>query len=148
MAPRAKTASEKPANERPQNKHLQKGSKKGERKGGRAPGTPNKVTVEFRQTVRQLLEDNSANVGKWLSQVANGVPVLGEDGKPIPGKWVVEPDPDKALQRLTGLAEYSAPKLARTEVVGDPDAPVTVATARQLTDADLIAMINKLGAKK
>lgn len=125
--------------------NLKKGHAPGVRVGGRQKGTPNKATVEFRQTVRQLLEDNSANVGKWLSQVANGVPVLDESGKPIPGKWVVEPDPDKALQRLTGLAEYSAPKLARTEVVGDPDAPVTVANARQLTDADLIAMINKLG---
>ena len=115
---------------------------------GRTAGTPNRATVEFRQTVRQLLEDNSANVGKWLSQVANGVPVLGEDGKPIPGKWVVEPDPDKALQRLTGLAEYSAPKLARTELVSDPDNPLIPPNPRQLTDADLIAMINKLGEKR
>lgn len=143
MAPRASKPDVKP--ERPQNKNLQKGSKKGERKGGRKPGTPNKATVEFRQTVRELLENNSSNVGKWLDQVANGVPARdAATGDVIPGKWIVEPDPDKALQRLTGLAEYAAPKLARTEVVGDPDAPVAV-KAQHMTDEALMQMIARLG---
>lgn len=65
--------------------------------GGRQPGTPNKVTREFRETVARLLEDNAENVAKWLSRVAAD-------------------DPDKALQRLAQLAEYAAPKLSRSEV--------------------------------
>jgi hypothetical protein len=80
-------------------KGLRGGSKPGERRGGRKPGVPNKVTTEFRETVRQLLEDNAANVQVWLAQVA-------------------AEDPDKALQRLAQLAEFAAPKLSRAEVTG------------------------------
>lgn len=78
---------------------------------GRPKGMPNKVTIEFRDTVRALLESNSENVALWLSQVANGV---GDK----------EPAPEKALDLLAKLAEYAAPKLARTEHVGDAEKPV------------------------
>ena len=37
---------------------------------GRPKGIPNKVTTEFRETVRKLLDDNADNVGRWLQQVA------------------------------------------------------------------------------
>lgn len=77
---------------------------------GRPKGVPNKVTTEFRDTVRVLLEKNTENVGIWLGMVANG---YGSK----------EGDPAKALDLLAKLAEYAAPKLARTEVAGDPDAP-------------------------
>lgn len=79
---------------------------------GRPAGTPNKATRAFRETVNALLEQNSENVAVWLSQVANGV-----GGK--------EPAPEKALDLLAKLAEYAAPKLARTEVVGDAEKPLT-----------------------
>lgn len=118
------------------------GSKPGERRGGRKPGVPNKATTTFRQTVTSLLEKNSANVEKWLDQVANGVPHLDpESGKPIPGKWLVEPDPAKALDQLGKLAEFAAPKLNRTEVVGDPDAPIVM---RETSDAELERIIQSL----
>lgn len=52
-----------------------------------------------------LLEQNSSNVGIWLEQVANG---HGE----------VKPAPEKALDLLAKLAEFAAPKLARTEHTG------------------------------
>lgn len=64
---------------------------------GRPPGSPNKATREFRETVTRLLESNAENVAKWLEQVAAD-------------------DPDKALQRLAQLAEFAAPKLSRTEM--------------------------------
>lgn len=82
-------------------------TRKREKTGGRSKGTPNKVTQEFRETVRRLLEDNSENIGRWLSQVAEGDG--SENGKP---------NPAKALDIITGLAEFAAPKLARTEVTG------------------------------
>jgi hypothetical protein len=63
--------------------------------------------------VRKLLEDNAANVGRWLTLVAEGD---GTDG----GK----PDPAKALDLLSKLAEFAAPKLNRTEHAGDPNAPL------------------------
>jgi hypothetical protein len=74
---------------------------------GRKTGIPNKVTTEFRETVQRLLDDNRDNVGRWLTLVAEG------DGTDS-GK----PDPGKALDMLAKLAEYAAPKLARTEHTG------------------------------
>lgn len=81
--------------------------------GGRAAGTPNKVSREFRDTVRQLLEDNAENVSLWLTQVA-------------------ATDPDKALDKLAKLAEYAAPKLSRAVIEGDPDNPLQVVTKVKL----------------
>jgi hypothetical protein len=80
---------------------------------GRPKGAINKVTREFRETVRQLLENNSENVGRWLLLVADG------DGTDH-GK----PDPGKALDLLAKLAEFAAPKLGRVEHVGDGGGPV------------------------
>lgn len=74
-----------------------RGSRPGERRGGRKPGVPNRATTAFRDTVTKLLEDNAENVALWLQRVAAD-------------------DPDKALQRLAQLAEYAAPKLSRTEL--------------------------------
>jgi hypothetical protein len=87
--------------------------KKRAKTGGRTTGTPNKVTQEFRETVQKLLDDNRDNVGRWLTLVAEG------DGTDS-GK----PDPGKALDMLAKLAEYAAPKLARTEHTGEGGGPV------------------------
>lgn len=76
--------------------------------GGRAPGTPNKATAEFRQTVQALLDDNRENVAIWLKTVADG-----DADKEI------KPDPAKALDLIAKLAEYAAPKLNRTEHTGE-----------------------------
>jgi hypothetical protein len=80
---------------------------------GRPKGVPNRATTEFRDTIRALLENNATNVEKWLKEVAEGD--VTADRKP---------DPYKALDLMAKLAEYAAPKLARTELIGDPDAPV------------------------
>ena len=89
-----------------------KNTKGGYREGsGRPKGSPNKVTKQFRDTIQQLLENNSENVEIWLTQVA-----VGDDEN--------KPDPKGALDMLAKLAEFAAPKLARTELVGDADQPV------------------------
>ena len=80
---------------------------------GRPKGIPNKITTEFRETVRNLLESNSENVGRWLTLVAEGDG--SENGRA---------DPAKALDLLAKLAEYAAPKLGRVEHVGDGGGPV------------------------
>jgi hypothetical protein len=80
---------------------------------GRPKGSANKVNQEFRETVRKLLEDNAENVAIWLQQVASG-------------EATGRPDPAKALDLLAGLAEYAAPKLSRTEHVGDGGGPVRI----------------------
>lgn len=74
---------------------------------GRPKGVPNKATIEFRQTVQRLLDSNAENIGRWLTLVAEG-----------DGSDKGSPDPGKALQLLAQLAEYAAPKLARTEHTG------------------------------
>lgn len=91
--------------------------KKGEKRPGqgRPKGCANKATVEFRETVQKLMDDNRENVGRWLTLVAEG------DGTDT-GK----PDPAKALDCLVKLAEFAAPKLGRVVVAGDPDNPVEV----------------------
>jgi len=87
----------------------------GKKFGGRAPGTPNKTTREFRETVTRLLEDNADNVGRWLTLVAEG-----------DGSEKGQPDPGRALDLMAKLAEFAAPKLARTEHVGDGGGPVRI----------------------
>ena len=80
----------------------------GKRKGaGRPKGSPNKVNKEFRDTVRLLLEGNAANVTKWLKQVAEGDEKIG-----------LKPDPAKAFELLSKVAEFAAPKLTRSEHTG------------------------------
>jgi hypothetical protein len=83
--------------------------------GGRVAGTPNKATAEFRQTVQALLDDNRENVKTWLKQVAEGDKDLE-----------MKADPGKALDLLAKLAEFAAPKLARTEVTGEGGGPLQV----------------------
>lgn len=90
---------------------------------GRAPGTPNKVTREFRETVTRLLEGNADNVAKWLALVAEG-----DSEKDI------KPDPGKALDLLAKLAEFAAPKLARTEHVGDAAQPMRIVATWQSSE--------------
>ena len=90
---------------------------KGVKTGGRKPGSPNKVTREFRETVTRLLEDNADNVGRWLTLVADGDGT--ENGKP---------DPAKALDLMAKLAEFAAPKLSRAEVTGAAGAALIPAT--------------------
>jgi hypothetical protein len=69
------------------------------------PRGPSKVAQEFRVVVQKLLENNVGNVERWLREVAEGSKAKG-----------VDPDPAKALDLITKLAEYAAPKLQRTEV--------------------------------
>jgi len=78
---------------------------------GRPKGMPNKLTRAFRETVNTLLEDNAENVSLWLSDVARD-------------------DPAKALDLIAKLAEYAAPKLARTEHVGEGGGPLVVEIVR------------------
>jgi hypothetical protein len=117
------------------------GAKGQSRTGGRAKGTPNKATRDFRNTVTALLEGNAQNVSQWLSEVALGKQAIDKDGNPkfdAQGEpvMVLKPDPGKALDLMAKLAEFAAPKLARVEHTGDPNAPIRTVNRIELVALD------------
>lgn len=64
---------------------------------GRPKGSQNKDTSAVRQAVAKLLEDYSPKMHGWLDQIA-------------------AESPEKAMSLITGLLEYSIPKLQRTDI--------------------------------
>ena len=97
-------------------------------RAGRKPGVPNKTTVAFRETVQALLDDNRENVALWLKQTAEGSKNRKVGGKLVPGR---PPDPAGAARLLAQLAEFAAPKLNRSEVVGEGGGPLTVVIRKE-----------------
>ena len=86
-------------------------------RAGRKPGVPNKATQEAREAVKAILDSNLPFIQSWIQQTAEGI----MDDQT--GKYIVQPNPAKACEIVQNLVEYSVPKLARTEVVGDEKAP-------------------------
>jgi hypothetical protein len=87
----------------------------GNRGKGRPRGSPNKSTAEVREAVAKLVSMNIEDADDWLQTIAYG----DEQG-------TIKPDPAKALDLLTKLAEFHIPKLARTEVTGAENGPLTI----------------------
>lgn len=85
--------------------------------GGRKAGVPNKATTEAREAIKALLDNNLPFIQSWLISTAEGI----FDDKA--GKFIVQPNPAKACEIVQNLMEFSVPKLARTEVVGDEKQP-------------------------
>ena len=98
-------------------KKLSKSVEKNLNRAGRKPGVPNKATQEAREAVKAILDSNLPFIQTWLQQTAEGI----MDDQT--GKYIVQPNPAKACEIVQNLVEYSVPKLARTEVVGDEKAP-------------------------
>lgn len=83
-----------------------RGSKPGERRGGRKPGVPNKATTNAREAFARLVDANVERVQGWLDQIAT------TDG------------PKAALDIFLKMAEFHVPKLARSEVTGKDGEPL------------------------
>jgi hypothetical protein len=98
-------------------KKLSKSVEKNLNRAGRKPGVPNKATQEAREAVKAILDSNLPFIQSWIQSTAEGI---FDDQS---GKWIVQPNPAKACEIVQNLVEYSVPKLARTEVVGDEKAP-------------------------
>lgn len=79
----------------------------GHKTGGRAPGTPNKATLEARQAIALFVDSNAHRLTEWLDRVA-------------------EENPAKAFELFQSVVEYHVPKLARTEHVGDGGGPLRI----------------------
>ena len=79
--------------------------------GGRPKGSPNKSTAAVREAIAVFAEGNAHKLQQWLDDVA-----MGAGGN--------RPDPAKAADLYLRAIEYHIPKLARTELAGDADAPI------------------------
>lgn len=75
---------------------------------GRKAGAVNRATKKSREAFALLMEGNVDRMQEWLDAIAKD-PKHG---------------PKAAFDCILDLAEYHLPKLARTELVGDPDAPI------------------------
>lgn len=95
---------------------------------GRPAGSPNKATSDARQAIAQFVDGNAHRLTEWLDQVAGGVKVEKEDPETgeVTTEYVVPPNPAKAFDMFQSVVEYHIPKLARTELAGDPNSPVEV----------------------
>ena len=89
-------------------------------RNGRPKGLPNKVTTEARELVKNILDANLPKIQEWLESTANGI-------KDDNDKYIVYPNPAKACDIVQNLIEYTVPKLARTEMVGDAKQPMQIA---------------------
>lgn len=81
-----------------------RGSKPGERRGGRAKGTPNKVTKELKEMVLQALDQAGGvtyltqqardNPGPFLTLLGKVLPlqVTGKDGGPVQVSFPLSPE--------------------------------------------------------
>jgi hypothetical protein len=82
--------------------------------GGSRKGIPNKATTTAREAIAAFVDGNAHQLSDWLAQVSEGIPKI-EDGKRVPGEFIVKPDPAKAFDMFQSVIEYHIPKLARTE---------------------------------
>jgi len=89
-------------------------------RNGRPKGIPNKVTQEARELVKNILDANLPKIQEWLELTANGIRDEND-------KYIVYPNPAKACDIVQNLIEYTVPKLARTEMVGDAKQPMQIA---------------------
>lgn len=84
---------------------------------GRIKGSLNKATKDKREWVNKLIDDNKQEIEEALKQQ-------------------LADNPDKALKHLLGLIDYTTPKLARTELTGPDDGPVTLYMVDRIKDPE------------
>lgn len=84
-----------------------RGSKPGERRGGRIKGTPNKVTKDAKIAIAKFVDGNIHRLNKWLDRIAKD-------------------NPQAAFNCYMSVVEYHIPKLQRSEQTGKDGGPLTV----------------------
>lgn len=81
---------------------------------GRPKGAENKETKKIRLWINQFLDDNTSTIEEDLKLVK----------------------PNERLQFITGLLEYSIPKLARVENINDHDGQLTIKVVRESNESN------------
>jgi hypothetical protein len=85
-----------------QSKSIKGGAREG---AGRPAGVPNKATGEVKAAIAAFTSANVDKLDEWLNSIE---------------------DPAKRLDLYFKALEYTMPKLARSELVGDKDQPISV----------------------
>ena len=98
-------------------------------KGGSRKGIPNRSTALARGAIASFVDGNAHKLQEWLDEIAADEK-LG---------------PHAAFRCLMDVMEYHVPKLARTELAGDPDNPLKIAA--ELTDNELAAIVLAVAPK-
>lgn len=98
---------------------------------GRKPGAVNQTTRDVREAIAEFAKANVDSMTTWLNDIQ---------------------DPSKKMDLFLRAVEYHIPKLQRSELVGDPNAPLQVdfSNLKGLTDAELAllqTMLSKANAK-
>jgi len=88
---------------------LPKSAKRPQPKGGSRKGRPNKSTAAAREAIAVFVDGNVERLQEWLDRIA-------EENGPL-----------AAFRCFTDLLEYHVPKLARTELTGNAQAPLSLA---------------------
>jgi len=84
---------------------LSKSVEKNLNRAGRKPGVPNKSTTELKEAIAAFTSRNADKIDMWLNEID---------------------DPAKRLDLYFKALEYTMPKLARSELVGDKEQPIQV----------------------
>jgi hypothetical protein len=85
-----------------QSKSIKGGARDG---AGRPAGVPNKATSEVKAAIAAFTSANVDKLDEWLNSIE---------------------DPAKRLDLYFKALEYTMPKLARTELTGDKENPISV----------------------
>jgi len=86
-------------------KKVSKSVEKNLNRAGRKAGVPNKSTTELKEAIAAFTSRNADKIDMWLNEID---------------------DPAKRLDLYFKALEYSMPKLARSELVGDKEQPISV----------------------
>ncbi len=115
---------------------MPRGSKPGERRGGRKKGTPNKVTAELRQMLKSFCDEAVPKLPEMLEDAWRGIEIEKQmpDGTTVVGRF--NADPAKAASLVLSAAEYCLPKLQRIEKSLD-----------QYGDEELLAEVRRRAAE-
>lgn len=115
---------------------MPRGSKPGERRGGRKKGTPNKITREKRELLAVLLDKRLPDLDEMIEDTWRGIEIEKQmpTGETVVGRF--NASPGDAAKLVLAAAEYCIPKLARMEK-----------TISDASDEELLAEVRRRAAE-
>src|SRR5438105_2253765 len=99
---------------------------KGKKTGGRARGTPNKITAEAKETFRLVFDALAPELEEWIRSAARRSPAKG-------------------AELLLRLAEHFIPRLARNDVATNSGGPLVVVVKQSSTNGYPEAQLEAVG---